>query len=513
MEENKTIGPAETSTAANKTGPARTGLRDQSEIGEIPQAPMEVPTPPPPPPPKAPVIPPTPPQKTDGPLKTLTENNAPAQPASTTSPLPPHKETTPKSALPSAPRNFASVSHIRTYAQAMSDAMKKKDTEIPIPEAKPERALHHEPEVKPAPPPPAPVRSVNTESKKPSLPADAIPNVIGEAKPTALPEPIAAGDISLNDIRLSDETGTMSPTFKAKPATSPTNPPPKPAPPPVPQTQTTSSEKKGGLPHIRTYANDITDAKKRQSATAFSLRETGQKAVPQLASETYASKGQKSWLPMVIIGIIILLITAGIGSVAFVLLTAKNKPSVEVRAQSLIAANTQTPITFTEPEKLQDVLSKALKNTSLTLGDVAELIVMKDEKALSAEEILTLMDAPPALSRNAKKLMVGVHAFDNNQPFLIIVVSPYEVAFDAMLSWEKKIAKSLGAFFAQKKASVAIPIPSFTDRVFQNIDIRDNENEWPLLYGFADQRTLVITTNKNTLKEILARLSTSQTPR
>jgi len=519
MEENKTIGPAKTATSADTAGDTRTELRDQSEIGENP--------------------------------KESASDATPAQSAPLPiPPAPPHSaDVAPKPVPVPSQKNFVNLPRIRTYAKDMSDAMKKQgaiSTTVemeheqvlpqelpihptpspippapptpptpPIPPAPPTPLAPPKPPIPPAPPTPLappkpptlpiPPQNADITPKPPSLPGDFIPNVIGEARPAVMPEPIAAGSISLNDILLSEEIKIQKTAPEPIPIPKPVPPPVVPKPAPM-----VSPKDLSDLPHIRTYAGDMSDAMQKQGATLSTVVKAEREQV--LRQEPLQSTpGKKNWVPTIVIGIAALLVISGIGALSFVFLS-RNEPPVTASAQGLIAANKQIPISLGEGEKLSDTLSAAREEVQLSLGDIAELAVMKNETALSAEKTLELLDAPSALSRNAQKIMVGVHAFNTNQPFLIIVVSPYDIAFDAMLSWEKQMAESLGAFFAPENAP-RIPAPSFTDRVFQNIDIRERMNGWPILYAFANQRTLVITTNENTLKEILTRLSTSQTPR
>ena len=83
------------------------------------------------------------------------------------------------------------------------------------------------------------------------------------------------------------------------------------------------------------------------------------------------------------------------------------------------------------------------------------------------------------------------------------------MAFDAMLIAETRLAESLGAFFAPLNAPIRIPELTFSDKIFQNIDLRTGGGEWPILYAFPAQDILIITTNESTLKELVSRLSIS----
>ena len=53
----------------------------------------------------------------------------------------------------------------------------------------------------------------------------------------------------------------------------------------------------------------------------------------------------------------------------------------------------------------------------------------------------------------------------------------------------------------------------FKDKVIRNVDTRvlvDARGKILLLYAFPDQKTLIITTNENTLTEIISRINTAR---
>ncbi|MBV9349677.1 MAG: hypothetical protein JO026_02905, partial [Patescibacteria group bacterium] len=106
-------------------------------------------------------------------------------------------------------------------------------------------------------------------------------------------------------------------------------------------------------------------------------------------------------------------------------------------------------------------------------------------------------------------IFVGIHAFNHDQPLLLITVSGYDFAFQGMLTWEPTLSTSLGDFYAPAGApsSPNAPVLTFTDAVTDNIDVRKSNAEWPIIWGFPRQDLLIITTNESTLREVMTRLS------
>jgi hypothetical protein len=155
---------------------------------------------------------------------------------------------------------------------------------------------------------------------------------------------------------------------------------------------------------------------------------------------------------------------------------------------------------------------------------------------LSAQNVLALVapSAPDALARSLDpaQYIFGVHAYDDNQAFLIFKTSSYEQAFSGMLAWEPSMQKDLAPLFtrtpelhiqtnpaasstaATSTATSAPQAPAvlptgFQDAIIENHDARVIENasgDILLLWTFLDRNTLVIATNEATLREIISRL-------
>ncbi len=181
---------------------------------------------------------------------------------------------------------------------------------------------------------------------------------------------------------------------------------------------------------------------------------------------------------------------------------------------------------------------------------------------LSASDWLGLLEThiPEALARSLDtKMMFGFYQFDQGRPFIILKTSSYETAFAGMLDWENNLNADLAPLFgpalvqrftsfippeesddfsnpqattsatgtASTTAVAATPTPAtkrsdpprtttlflphaFEDAIIVNKDVRllrDNDGKIALVYGFYDKQTIVITTDENTFKEVVTRLS------
>lgn len=148
------------------------------------------------------------------------------------------------------------------------------------------------------------------------------------------------------------------------------------------------------------------------------------------------------------------------------------------------------------------------------------------------------LSAPGTLLRNidAAHSMAGVVSSGGEQtPFFILSVASYGETFAGMLSWETLMLRSLAKLYPPREA-LALPTeevatstrapavtrtlaapPSragFVDQVVANHDTRiyrDGDGQSILIYGYWDQKTLVIARDEAAFAAIVDRLATSRT--
>lgn len=277
---------------------------------------------------------------------------------------------------------------------------------------------------------------------------------------------------------------------------------PEPAPIAAPEKASPEAE---GLPRLRTYAEDMSEEIRKRGATLSTIITAEKARAPE--PEPTIPPGRRRLL---VIGATTLFIL-GISAIVIVFILIPKSPDVIAMRASIIPVNHQASVALDPKTPLSETLAATRNAATMNLGEVEELDVVSNGVALSPEEVLTDLGAPNELARNATGILVGVHAFDGNQPFLLISVSAYDIAFAGMLAWEPTIGPALGDFFAPKTVTVGSgtqpPGLSFTDRVVENLDARETQDSWPILYAFPRQDLLLVTTNENTLREVLTRLS------
>jgi hypothetical protein len=190
----------------------------------------------------------------------------------------------------------------------------------------------------------------------------------------------------------------------------------------------------------------------------------------------------------------------------------------------LVDATQSVPVASGEGRAaLMQSLVQAKQAVYIALGLVERLYLNID-----AQVLLTAFapNIPQDLLRTVQPTyLLGVHSFDGNQPFLILSVDVYQQGYSGMLLWEQTMLQDLAPLFtyaphlsttqinnpaaSSTPAAPEIIQTGFTDAIVENHDARVAKNDAGdivLLWTFLDRSTLVITTNENTLREVIVRL-------
>jgi hypothetical protein len=272
------------------------------------------------------------------------------------------------------------------------------------------------------------------------------------------------------------------------------------------------------------------------SVVSIAASEAARRETKPLASGQLDSQPEKfSFRPLIYLGVGVFLFGAAAGLVAFVFLNQQSPlPPHTVGVTPFIAIDATTPVIL-PPDVNSPGAMKALvdaKNKeSLALGLMAQLYVEQAGTStdiqptyVSAQQFLTLIapTLPDTFTRTiAPVYLLGVHSFGNNQPFLIFKVDSYEQGYAGMLAWETTMKHDLSPLFdytpvpkTQTASTTATSTaPSFIDSIVVNHDARVLKDQYgtiDFLWTFLDHSTVVITTNPDTLREIVSRLT--QTP-
>jgi hypothetical protein len=262
------------------------------------------------------------------------------------------------------------------------------------------------------------------------------------------------------------------------------------------------------LPRLRTYAADLSEEIRERGATLSSIVTAEQAKVSQVAADP--ERNREGHHTFIIAAVALFLIILGVASVTAAIVFRKKSEPILV-TMSIIFPNRTVSIDTTKGP-LAALLTSLRENENPSLGEVERVNILAAGIPIAPQGLASALGVPEALAREVTDAMVGIHAFDRNQPFVIFRVSAYDRTFNAALKAESNMARSLGAFFAPggQIPKGGPPTLVFRDAVIGNLDIRKSQDAWPIMYAFPTQGLMVITTNEYTLREVLARLGVSR---
>lgn len=286
------------------------------------------------------------------------------------------------------------------------------------------------------------------------------------------------------------------------------------------------TEKKDGVPSIRTYKNDVSSYIKKEGKTLSDIAIAEQNRKNRnLSNLEISDQNQKSSAKKIILAVIFLVL----GSlIVFLFFFIKNK------YQNNNSNNQQTN------QIEADIFDSSLESKNLQLDNLqTEYVFDKiDTKLKESEEIhyikitnngklitgRTLLESlniyvPSELARSLKNDF-AIGSMGGNARFIILKISYYANAFSGMLKWEKNIYKDLKNILGLKNESFEVTgtttssynlkTSMFYDGIISNRDsriLRDGQDKTLLVYSFIDNETLVITSNENLLKVITQKLT------
>jgi len=295
---------------------------------------------------------------------------------------------------------------------------------------------------------------------------------------------------------------------------------------PQPNNQNPEEKKKSS---IRTYQSDLTKIvlDKNISTTKIAIEEDSKrrKLFTKINVETKKN--------MALIIVSVALIIAG-GVSVYLLNILKPNPTIKIQGveiKNLIHADYQKELFFENLDKLK--LSKAVQNEAeqmnIPLGSLIQLYFTKripleeggqetGKALITIQQLAELLDfrmSDTLLRFLESDFTFGFHSTTQNSPFLILKTRSFEDTFPEMLKWEETILEDLRSIFIEdnivfSKDKLRENRYQFKDIVIKNKDARailDGGGKILFAYCFSDNETIIITTNKLTLQEIIERLS------
>lgn len=258
------------------------------------------------------------------------------------------------------------------------------------------------------------------------------------------------------------------------------------------------------------------------SMTTVALKEAARERVSDAQTKSQTTR------TVLLVSLSLLLLLGGGGAILFAYMKSYPPVPVTLPAQTGIATISFDPIIFTETKKqinlanekgksAGQILMREVANSNEKLGSMQAIFLA------SGEDIRTLLSASDVLGRIASRVPArllrqidptytfGLLVGSTNEGFLILTTENYDTVFADMLAWEPEFARDMYAVLSGNEISKEVLSASWEDTVVRNIDVRElktaNEDD-ALIWGFVNQKTLVIARNAPTFKEVLTRLTT-----
>lgn len=307
--------------------------------------------------------------------------------------------------------------------------------------------------------------------------------------------------------------------------------------PPMQTTETMPVQEEIHRPIVRTFKSDVEETIQSQHLSSINIAlAENKKMMDRIQSAELEQKTIKKNYTMLIVSS--LLILGGILAFAIPYYLVNKEytetvPAENTSSGAIITADIEEKLNIDglNLDRLAISLSERVDQSSIRLGNIKSIYLTEgqgvNEKAIDSTKFLYLIktNVPGEISRTLKPAyMFGMHNFNGNQRFLVLKVGSYENAYAGMLAWEVDLWSDFKNLFGLSDTSASgqsstgrangIDIKKFQDAVYSNKDsrvVKDSSGKILFLYSIVDKNTIVITTNPNTLKEIITRNNKAQT--
>ncbi len=277
-----------------------------------------------------------------------------------------------------------------------------------------------------------------------------------------------------------------------------------------------------GIKPLRTYKTDTEEAiqNQRMSVVTIAVAESNKKEEQKMS----APEQEKVKIPYGAIITSIILVVLGAGAFYVVYLKQTNPPTAQIEGNTeetapIVKTKNIQELDFANSRNLMyDIALKGSNAGGATIGDI--VTVQPVSNTASGKVVPTAQSffekatplIPGKLARSlSKEFFIGIHVFDGPTPFIILKTTFFQNAFAGMLEWESTITQDLAPLITLSHGNVKAGT-FFIDSVVKNKDvriIRGSEGQDLLFYTFVDRNTILITTKKLTLEDLIARLTTT----
>jgi hypothetical protein len=273
---------------------------------------------------------------------------------------------------------------------------------------------------------------------------------------------------------------------------------------------------------LRTYASDMAETVRDNEISVIKIA-LAEKEKKERESVVEKAKGTKlSRISLVVGGVALIII--GIFGASY-LIKKKNTPVVPIvtKVETFISYDSSSTIdvsTATNTNNLNSLIKNGIGKDTKTIDAIFLIRKINDViTPLAVKDFLSLISTtmPDSLNRSlSNRYMIGKYSNPNGQTsttnsgmFFIFETTDYNQAYASMLEWEKTMIEDFFIPFEIPKPDDSIYVKPWNDVVVNNKDARVlyADNGVPLIYySFVNKNTFVITSNLETLKEIINRV-------
>jgi hypothetical protein len=272
---------------------------------------------------------------------------------------------------------------------------------------------------------------------------------------------------------------------------------------------------------VRTFKSDAEEAVKYQNVSAIDIALAEHKKKESLPPQP--KKASNSQGMFVVIAILIMIVLGGGWYYWFISSQDTVEPNPVPTSIKTILPYAKGSTVFLEQNSDPLVLiSSKLASSNAGLGNIYALIPTNSPSGTTTkyapiEQIFENTRIPSKLLRSLRDdYMFGSYTYDANGAFIILKGTYFQNMFSGMLEWEKDMRSDLIDLIRVSSPNEPdfASSTAFTDTVVSNVETRvlKNEKGEPvLLYAFANEQTVVISTRLSSLKYVLDKLLTVRT--
>lgn len=276
---------------------------------------------------------------------------------------------------------------------------------------------------------------------------------------------------------------------------------------------------------FRTYRDDaIRDVEENKRSIPHIAAAEASRNARRISPAPAASHVALSPRPFAIAGIVIVA-TIAVGGFGFFWYTRHGtlEETSAISVATFMKIDAQKSMPFSEDrDALLDALGTAAHASASGVTQIYPARAAAEgetARAVSTSAFLAVLDprAPGSFTRNLDEgMMFG--AYNATDPFFIFKTNQFDTAFAGMLAWEPYMSSDLAPLFGTpvtasrdrtlRTADQAGPA-RFVDDTVDGVDVRilsDRTGAERLLYAFLDKNTIIITTSREALAELIGRL-------